>query len=97
MGLNVGVTAMEEAPGPGDREAFHRIDVDAASVIPVAGITFSILGGEDASGGLSDVLRRIILGTNELNSSVLPLSFRDEIAFDFFIKHDPSSLALPLN
>jgi len=76
VGLHVGVLGPEELLGAGAGEILDGVDVDAAAVVPAAGIALGVLVGEVAAHGLHDRPGSVVLGGDELQMMALALDFK---------------------
>ena len=75
MGLHIDVLGTEELFGAIASEIFNNISELASAVIAFAGITFSILVGEDGTGCLKHRLADEVLGGDHLQPFVLTAGF----------------------
>src|SRR6185312_1597991 len=74
MRLHVRVIRTEERLGAIDRELLRDVDVFAAAVITLAGISFGVLVGQHGALRLEHPRAGVILGGNELNVLLLAMS-----------------------
>ena len=75
MRLDIGVLRAEELLGPVAADVFNYIDVFAAAVKTLSGITLGVLVGEMAADGLHDRRRGEVLRSDKLDVVALPREF----------------------
>lgn len=86
MRLDIGVLGAEELFGAFAGEVFDDVHVLAAAVITFAGVTFGVLVGEDAAGGLEDGFGGEVFAGDELEAAVLALQLAADGAPDVGIR-----------
>ncbi len=86
MRLHVDMFGTEKFPGAVDRQLLGNIDEFAAAVIPLGGITFGILVGQDRPLGLQDSFTDKILGSDKFETVLLPLGLFCNCFRNFRIK-----------
>jgi len=64
--LNVDVLCPEEILGAFYGKTFHNINILTPTIVPLAGITLSVLIGHETALGLQDCLANNVLGSDEL-------------------------------
>ncbi len=75
MRLDVGVLGPEQLAGSRAGEVFDDVDILAAAVIPLAGVPFGVLVGQDGPGGFQNGGAGVVFGRDEFEPFMLPSAF----------------------
>jgi hypothetical protein len=85
MGLDVRVLRAEQLLRARDRERLGNVDEVASTVVALAGVTLGVLVRHDRTGRFEHGLADEVLGGDELEPGVLPMTFLLDCAGDFRI------------